>query len=243
MSYQLQKGQNISLTRLAATLDQVAVGLGWDAHGGAAEFNLDSSAFMVDEQGKVLSDAHFIFFNQLVSPDGAVKHLGNNTTGAGEGDDEVITVNLSRVEPRVDKIVFTATIYESEARHQSFGQVNNAFIRMVDINTRQEVLRYDLTDRFTTETAMVFGELYRYKGEWKFRAIGQGFTGGLQAMADKYGVDSGDSGGGNQPTLVASWRGQSTNFSCLRHACSQPIGVILASGAHARQNLTVNDGH
>jgi uncharacterized protein (TIGR00266 family) len=204
MSYQLQKGQNISLTRLAASLEHVAVGLGWDAHGGAAEFNLDSSAFMVDEQGKVLSDAHFIFFNQLNSPDGAVKHMGNNTTGAGEGDDEVITVNLARVEPRVDKIVFTATIYEAESRHQSFGQVSNAFIRMVDTNTRQEILRYDLTDRFTTETAMVFGELYRYKGEWKFRAIGQGFAGGLQAMADKYGVDSNDDGSGNQPTLVAS---------------------------------------
>lgn len=188
MSYKLQRGQNISLTRLAASVSHVAVGLGWDANKGGVPFNLDSSAFLLDNQGKVPSDAYFIFYNQLRSPDGAVEHQGNNTTGQGEGDDEVVKVNLTRVEALIDKIVFTVTIYNGEETGQHFGQVNNAYIRIVNLADGQEMARYDLTERFVNETAMAFGELYRYKGDWKFRAVGQGFSGGLNAMAVTYGV-------------------------------------------------------
>jgi len=188
MSYQLQRGQNISLTRLAASVSQVAVGLGWDANKDGVPFNLDTSAFMVTKSGKVPSDAYFIFFNQLRSPDGSVEHQGNNTTGIGAGDDEIVNVNLNSVEAQIDKIVFTVTIYDAENNGQNFGLVNNAYIRIVNLADKQEMARYNLTERFQQETAMVFGELYRYKGEWKFRAVGQGFAGGLNAMANTYGV-------------------------------------------------------
>lgn len=191
MSYQLQRGQNVSLTQLAASLQEVAVGLGWDVQTGpGASIDLDSSAFMVDESGKVPADEYFIFFNNLISPDGAVEHRGNNTTGIGEGDDEVMTIRLSTVGPHIQKIVFTVTIYDADNRGQHFGLINNAFIRIVNLRNKQEIVRYNLTERFQSETAMVFGELYRYKGDWKFRAVGQGFAGGLQAMADTYGVST-----------------------------------------------------
>lgn len=189
MSYQLQRGQNISLTKLAASITRAAVGLGWDASNGGTPVNLDTSAFMLGANGKVLSDAHFIFFNQLTSPDGAVEHQGNNTTGVGAGDDELININLPQVAQEVEKIVFTVTIYDD---NQNFGMVSNAYIRVVNLSDQQEILRYNLTEQFSNETAMVFGELYRYKGEWKFRAVGQGYAGGLQAMADTYGVSTDD---------------------------------------------------
>ncbi|GEM_PF-220576 len=191
MSYQLQRGQNVSLTRLAASVQRVAVGLGWDAQvKGGADFNLDASAFLLTENGKVPSDEYFIFFNNLTSPDGSVQHQGNNTTGIGEGDDETININLAKVPPQIQKIVFTVTIYEPEARRQNFGMMKNAFIRVVNLADKQEIARYNLTEKFGAETAMVFGELYRHKDEWKFRAVGQGFAGGLQAMTNSFGVST-----------------------------------------------------
>ncbi len=192
MSFQLQRGQNVSLSRLAA-MQRVAVGLGWDAQTrGGPDFNLDSSAFMLDANGRVPSDAHFIFFNNLTSPDGAVQHQGNNMTGRGTGDDEVVTVNLPYVAPNIQKIVFTITIYDAETRRQNFGMVNNAFIRLVNLADGEEVVRYNLNERFANETAMVFGELYRHQSDWKFRAVGQGFAGGLAAMANTFGVSTDD---------------------------------------------------
>lgn len=185
MSIILQRGGNVSLKQA----QQVSVALGWDAsRHSSTSIDLDTSAFMVDHQGQVLSDEYFIFFNNPTSPDGSVEHQGNNTTGLGGGDDELIEINLSRVESQVQKIVFTVTIYEAEARHQHFGMVDNAYIRLVNPATREELARYNLTEQFTSETAMIFGELYRYKGLWKFRAVGQGFAGGLSSMAQTFGV-------------------------------------------------------
>ena len=154
-----------------------------------ADFDLDASALMCGTSGKVLSDAHFIFFNQMRSPDGSVEHTGDNLTGEGEGDDESINVNLVGVPMEVDKIVFPVSIYEAETRSQNFGQVTNAFIRVVDRSNGNELARYDLTEDASTETAMIFGELYRHAGEWKFRAIGQGYASGLAGIARDYGVN------------------------------------------------------
>jgi tellurium resistance protein TerD len=192
MSVSLNKGGNVSLTKEAPGLTAVAVGLGWDARTTTgADFDLDASALMVGTSGKILSDQHFIFFNNLQSPDGAVQHTGDNLTGAGEGDDEVINVNLANVPPECDKIVFTVSIYEAESRGQSFGQVRNAFIRVVNQADSREITRYDLSEDASTETAMVFGELYRNGNEWKFRAVGQGYTSGLRGIAQDYGVNVG----------------------------------------------------
>lgn len=190
MSVQLQRGANISLTKTAPSLQQVAIGLGWDAQSSTgAAIDLDASAFMLADTGRVPGDDYFIFFNQLRSPEGAVAHQGDNTTGLGAGDDEVIHVTLSQVPASIQKVVFTVTIYEAEARQQHFGMVNNAFIRVVNLANQQELARYNLTETVTSETAMIFGELYRYRDEWKFRAVGQGFAGGLPAMANTFGVD------------------------------------------------------
>jgi tellurium resistance protein TerD len=186
----LSKGGNVSLTKEAPNLTAVVVGLGWDARTTTgADFDLDASALLTGEQGKVLSDAHFVFFNNLRSPDGSVEHTGDNLTGEGEGDDEVINVNLAGVPADVTKIVFPVSIYEAEARQQSFGQVRNAYIRVLNAADNRELARYDLTEDASTETAMVFGELYRHGPEWKFRAIGQGYASGLRGIAQDFGVN------------------------------------------------------
>ncbi|GAB2600347.1 calcium homeostasis/redox stress adaptation protein [Streptomyces capparidis] len=190
MGVSLSKGGNVSLTKAAPNLTAVVVGLGWDARTTTGtDFDLDASALMTNADGKVISDGHFIFFNNLKSPDGSVEHTGDNLTGEGEGDDEQIKVNLATVPQDVAKIVFPVSIYEAEARQQSFGQVRNAFIRVVNQADNNELARYDLTEDASTETAMVFGELYRHGAEWKFRAIGQGYASGLRGIAQDFGVN------------------------------------------------------
>jgi tellurium resistance protein TerD len=186
----LSKGGNVSLTKEAPNLTAVVVGLGWDARTTTGnDFDLDASALLTNDTGKVLSDAHFVFFNNLTSPDGSVVHTGDNLTGEGEGDDEVINVNLAGVPADVSKIVFPVSIYEAEGRQQSFGQVRNAYIRVLNAADQRELARYDLTEDASTETAMVFGELYRHGTEWKFRAIGQGYASGLRGIAQDFGVN------------------------------------------------------
>ena len=171
-------------------MTNVLVGLGWDARTTTGtDFDLDASAILLKADGKVVSDKHFIFFNNLTSPDGSVEHTGDNLTGEGEGDDEAIKVDLAKVPAEVDKIVFPVSIYEGQARQQGFGQVRNAFIRIVDQGSNNEVARYDLTEDASTETAMVFGELYRNNNEWKFRAVGQGYSSGLVGIAQDFGVN------------------------------------------------------
>jgi tellurium resistance protein TerD len=190
MAISLSKGGNVSLTKSAPGLTNILIGLGWDARAtDGAAFDLDASAFLLTTEGKVRSDADFIFFNQPASADGSVKHLGDNTTGAGDGDDEVVKVNLVEVPADVDKIAVSVTIHEAEARRQNFGMVSQAFVRVVNEADNAEIVRYDLSEDFSVETALIFGEVYRSSGEWKFRAVGQGFQGGLAAMAKNYGVN------------------------------------------------------
>ncbi|MEV4557805.1 TerD family protein [Kitasatospora sp. NPDC049285] len=190
MGVSLAKGGNVSLTKEAPGLTSVIVGLGWDVRATTgADFDLDASALLCSEAGRVLSDQHFVFYNNLRSPDGSVEHSGDNLTGGGGGDDEQIKVDLATVPPQVAKVVFPVSIYDAEQRRQSFGQVRNAFIRIVNEADGSEVARYDLTEDASTETAMVFGELYRYGAEWKFRAIGQGYASGLRGIALDYGVN------------------------------------------------------
>ena len=192
MSVSLSKGANVSLTKQAPGLTAISVGLGWDARSTDGQaFDLDASAIICNTSGKALSDPHFIFFNNLVSPDTSVEHLGDNTTGEGDGDDEVVKVNLAGVQADADKIVFPVSIYDADGRKQSFGQVRNAYIRVVNQADGKELARYDLTEDASTETAMVFGELYRNGAEWKFRAIGQGYTSGLTGIAKDFGVNVG----------------------------------------------------
>jgi tellurium resistance protein TerD len=192
MSVSLSKGGNVSLSKEAPGLTAVLVGLGWDARTTTgADFDLDASALMVGTSGKILSDANFIFFNNLTSPDGSVEHTGDNLTGEGEGDDEVIKVNLAGVPAECDKIVVTVSIYDADNRGQSFGQVRNAYIRVVNQAGGTEITRYDLSEDASNETAMVFGEVYRNESEWKFRAVGQGYSTGLAGIARDYGVNIG----------------------------------------------------
>jgi tellurium resistance protein TerD len=188
----LSKGGNVSLTKAAPGLTGVVVGLGWDVRTTTgADFDLDASALLTGANGKVVSDSHFIFFNNLQSPDGSVEHLGDNLTGEGEGDDEQVRVDLSTVPAEIDKVVFAVSIYEGNTRGQSFGQVRNAFIRVVNSADNNELTRYDLSEDASTETAMVFGELYRNGAEWKFRAVGQGYATGLAGIARDFGVNIG----------------------------------------------------
>ena len=190
MAISLNKGGKLSLGKEAPDLKKTLIGLGWDARAtDGADFDLDASAFLLGADGKVRSEADFIFYNQLKSACGSVQHTGDNRTGAGEGDDEAIMVDLTRVPADVQKITFTVTIHEAEARKQNFGQVQNAFIRLVNAETNVEVARYDLAEDASTETAMIFGELYRHGGEWKFGAVGQGYAGGLAAMCRQYGIN------------------------------------------------------
>ncbi|MGO2287674.1 TerD family protein [Pseudomonas lundensis] len=189
MALSLSKGGNLSLTKEAPGMTKVLVGLGWDARStDGQDFDLDASAFLLKADGKVRADSDFIFYNQLKSVDGSVEHTGDNRTGEGDGDDEAIKVDLSKVPAEIDKIAFTVTIHEAEARRQNFGQVRNAFIRIVNQDSNSEVARYDLAEDASTETAMIFAELYRNGSEWKFRAVGQGFQGGLKPLAESYGL-------------------------------------------------------
>ena len=190
MAISLQKGGNVNLSKEAPDMKKMLIGLGWDARStDGADFDLDASAFMLNAQGKVRSDADFIFYNQLKSPDGSVEHTGDNRTGAGEGDDEAINIDLSRVPADVDKIAICVTIHEARERQQNFGQVSSAYIRCVNLDNNNEIARYDLSEDASVETAMIFGEIYRHSGAWKFRAVGQGFAGGLGPLAQHYGVN------------------------------------------------------
>jgi tellurium resistance protein TerD len=193
MGVSLSKGGNVSLTKTAPGMTAVNVGLGWDVNTfSGGDFDLDASAVMVGADGKVTpDDSGFIFFNNLNSPDGSVTHVGDNLTGEGEGDDEMIKVNLQGVPPSVEKIVFLVSIYDADTRKQNFGAVRNAFIRVVNQANGQEVARYDLSEDASVETAMIFGELYRNGAEWKFRAVGQGYASGLRGIAQDFGVNVG----------------------------------------------------
>jgi tellurium resistance protein TerD len=186
----LSKGGNVSLSKAAPGLTAVTVGLGWDVRTTAGgDFDLDASALGCDPDGKVVSDEWFVFFNNLASPDGSVQHQGDNRTGEGEGDDEQITVRLDALPGDVDRVVFVVSIYGAESAGQNFGQVRNAYIRVVNQAGEDELARYDLSEDASTETAMVFGEIYRNAGEWKFRAIGQGYSSGLEGIARDFGVN------------------------------------------------------
>jgi tellurium resistance protein TerD len=190
VSVNLTKGGNVSLTKQAPGLTAVIVGLGWDARttDGKA-FDLDASAIVCNADGKVLSDKHFVFFNNLTTPDNAVQHTGDNLTGEGGGDDEQVRVNLAGLPPEAARVVFPVSIYEGDTAGQTFGQVRNAFIRVVNQADDSELARYDLSEDASTETAMVFGELYRNNDEWKFRAVGQGYSAGLTGIARDFGVN------------------------------------------------------
>lgn len=191
MSISIAKGGNVSLSKEAPGLTKILIGLGWDARAtDGADFDLDASAFLLAESGKVRSDADFIFYNQLKSSDGSVEHTGDNLTGEGEGDDEAIKVDLSRVPAEIQRIAVAVTIHDADNRKQNFGMVQNAFIRVVNDSDNKEIARYDLSEDYSTETALIFGEVYRHGAEWKFRAVGQGFQGGLAPLARNYGVNA-----------------------------------------------------
>ncbi|MCX5384078.1 TerD family protein [Streptomyces sp. NBC_00083] len=190
MGVSLAKGGNVSLSKEAPGLTAVTVGLGWDVRTTTGtDHDLDASALLCNESGKVLSDSHFVFYNNLTSPDGSVQHTGDNLTGEGEGDDETINIDLTSVPAPVSKIVFPVSIHDAQARGQSFGQVRNAYIRVINQAGGAELARYDLSEDASTETAMVFGELYRHGSEWKFRAVGQGYASGLAGIASDFGVN------------------------------------------------------
>ena len=191
MAVSLSKGQKVDLTKGNPGLSKIIVGLGWDTnkYDGGADFDLDAAAFLLAANGKVASDSDFVFYGNLKHSSGGVEHMGDNLTGEGDGDDEQIKVNLAAVPASVDKIGFTVTIYEAESRKQNIGQVSNAYIRIVDETSNAELIRYDLGEDFSVETAVVVGELYRNNGEWKFNAIGSGFQGGLKALCQNYGVN------------------------------------------------------
>lgn len=190
MALSLQKGGNISLTKQDASLTRITVGLGWDPRNtDGQQFDLDASAFLLTSGGRVRGDHDFIFYNQLRSVDGSVEHTGDNRDGQGDGDDEAINIDLSRVPQEIDKVAIAVTIDQADTRRQNFGQVGGAFIRVVNQQSGQEMTRYDLGEDFSIETAVIFGEVYRHGGEWKFRAVGQGYQGGLGPMARNYGVN------------------------------------------------------
>jgi len=190
MALTLNKGGNLSLSKEDPSLKNVHIGLGWDVRAtSGTDFDLDASAFLLTKEAKVRTDGDFIFYNQLKSPDGSVEHAGDNRTGEGEGDDEIIKVYLEKVPADIDKIAFSVTIHDAEKNGQNFGMVTNAFIRIVNEDSSKEIVRFDLQEDLSTETAAVFGEIYRHGNEWKFRAVGQGFVGGLGPMAKNYGVN------------------------------------------------------
>ncbi len=192
MSVSLQKGGNVSLDKVAPGMTKMLIGLGWDERAtDGAMFDLDASIFLLKADGKVRGDNDFIFYNNLTSSDGSVVHQGDNRTGAGDGDDEAVKIDLTKVPAEVDKISVTVTIDDAVSRNQNFGQVANAFIRVVNDESNEEVARYDLSEDYSIETAMIFGEIYRHGSEWKFKAVGQGYEGGLKALAIGYGINIG----------------------------------------------------
>lgn len=189
MAVALTKGGNLSLSKTNPELKQLLVGLGWEARAtDGEEFDMDASAFMLAETGRVRQDGDFIFYHQLTSPCGSVEHMGDNRVG-GSGDAEVIRIDLTRVPEAIKRIVICVTIYDAGPRRQNFGQVSQAFIRILDQDNDLEIARFDLSEDYGTETAMIFGEIYRHQGEWKFKAVGQGFSGGLEAMCHRFGVN------------------------------------------------------
>jgi len=191
MSISIAKGGNVSLSKEAPGLTKILIGLGWDTRStDGADFDLDASGFLLNEAGKVRSDSDFIFYNQLKSSDGSVEHTGDNLTGEGDGDDEAIKVDLTRVPAEIQKVAVAVTIHDADNRKQNFGMVQNAFIRVVNDSDNKEIARYDLSEDYSTETALIFGEVYRHGAEWKFRAVGQGFQGGLAPLARNYGVNA-----------------------------------------------------
>ena len=190
MGVSLSKGGNVSLTKQAPGLTAVTVGLGWDLRTTTGtDFDLDASAMVLDASGKIITDQHFVFFNNLRTPDGAVAHSGDNTTGAGEGDDEQLQINFGAMPATAERVAFAVSIYEADGRGQNFGQVRNAYIRVLNQGDGSEMARYDLSEDASMETAMVFGELYRSGEEWKFRAVGQGYASGLAGIATDFGVN------------------------------------------------------
>ncbi|TAN65488.1 MAG: TerD family protein [Methylobacter sp.] len=190
MAVSLTKGGNISLSKTDPTLKNLIVGLGWDARPtDGADFDLDASAFMVKEDGKVRSDSDFIFYNQTKSACGSVEHTGDNRTGAGDGDDEAVVVLLDKIPVDIQRVIFVVTIHEADARKQNFGQVSHAYVRVVNKDSNSEVARYDLSEDASIETAMIFGEIYKHGAEWKFKAVGQGYAGGLAALARQHGIN------------------------------------------------------
>lgn len=191
MAISLQKGGNVNLSKEAPNLKKIIIGLGWDPRStDGATFDLDGSAFLLKSDGKVRGDSDFIFYNNLKSTDGSIVHTGDNQTGEGEGDDERIEIDLSRVPADIDRVSITVTIHDADARRQNFGMVSKAYIRCLNAEGEREIARYDLSEDSSTETAMIFGEIYRYSGEWKFKAIGQGFNGGLGPLARSFGVNA-----------------------------------------------------
>ena len=189
MAVSLVKGGNVSLSKTAPSLKRILIGLGWDAKAtDGDDFDLDASAFLLVENGKVKSDDDFIFYNQLMSKCGSVEHTGDNRTGDGDGDDEALKINLEKVPASIKRVVIGVTIHDADARKQNFGQVSDAFMRIVNLDNDIEIARFDLSEDYSTETAMIFGEVYNHNGEWKFKAVGQGFTGGLEAMCRQFGV-------------------------------------------------------
>lgn len=191
MPINLSKGQKVDLTKANPSLKHLMIGLGWDVnqYSSGYDFDLDASAFMLGDNGKTPTEKEFIFYGNLEHTSGSVKHMGDNLTGSGEGDDEQIIVDLTLIPSNISRIAFTVTIYDAELRRQNFGQVSNSFIRVVDEDTGHEILRYDLGEEFSIETAIVVGEIYKYKNEWKFNAIGSGFQGGLAALCNHYGIE------------------------------------------------------
>lgn len=191
MAITLSKGQKVSLTKTNPGLKNILVGLGWDTnkYDGGFAFDLDSAVFLLEENGKVSSDLDFVFYNNLKHPSGAVEHLGDNLTGEGDGDDEQIKMDLSLVPTNISKIAFTVTIHEALERRQNFGQVNNSYVRVVNSDTNEELLNYELGEDFSIETALIVCEIYRHNGEWKFNALGSGFEGGLEALCRNFGIN------------------------------------------------------
>ena len=190
MGINLSKGQKVDLTKGNPGLKNIMVGLGWDvnAYDSGADFDLDAAAFMLGADGRCPSEKEFVFYGNLKHTSGSVNHMGDNLTGEGDGDDEQIQIDLSKIPANIEKVAFTVTIYDADQRKQNFGQVSNAFIRIVDESNNAELIRYDLGEDFSIETAVVVGELYRNNGEWKFNAIGSGFQGGLAALCGHYGI-------------------------------------------------------
>ncbi|RFU69023.1 TerD family protein [Peribacillus saganii] len=193
MAISLSKGQKVDLTKTNPGLKNIIIGLGWDTnkYDGGNDFDLDSSVFLLNASGKVSSEKDFVYFNNLQGGNGSVVHSGDNLTGAGDGDDEQIKIDLSAIPAEVERVAFTITIHDAEARRQNFGQVSNAFVRVVSEQSNQELIRYDLGEDFSIETAVVVAELYRHNGEWKFNAIGSGYQGGLAALVTDYGLQVG----------------------------------------------------